>query len=205
MMSAKGNGMKKRIIYFLAIVIVTIVGCGVRVDAANKLNIDFDEPTYLRTGLEYTKFLRAGQYKMLAFIQETYEHPALYKILYGAVLLTRNPLDTLHDKDAIRFTPIATSGARRWIMTARYLSVFFGTTSVFALALANPLAAFFLSIQTLSVKYTSELYLEALPLLTSLLCALTYLRCAGLLMYVKILINLSATPSGSPSRGFLWA
>jgi hypothetical protein len=51
-----------------------------------------------------------------------------------------------------------------------------GTLAVLALAVINPLAGFFLGIDTLSVKYTSEVYLEALPLLTSLLCGLTYVR-----------------------------
>ncbi len=91
-------------------------------------------------------------------------------------LLARQPLERLPDKDLPRLAPIATAAAGPWNVAARYLSVFWGTLAVLALALVNPLAGLFLGIDTLSVKYTSEVYLEALPLLTSLLCALAYSR-----------------------------
>ena len=168
--------MPKRTFYFLAVILVTLLALGVRLYAATRLDVDYDEPVYLRAAVSYADSMRAGDFKMLAWSEDTYEHPALYKILYGVVLLTQQPLGRLPEKDLPRLAPIATTAAGRWNIALRQLSVFLGTLAVLALALLNPLAGFFLAASTLSVKYTSEVYLEALPLLSSLLCALAYRR-----------------------------
>jgi hypothetical protein len=168
--------MKKQISYAIVVVAVTLLACGVRLYAARRLNVDYDEPVYLGDAVAYAQYMRAGDYKMLAWSENTYEHPALYRILYGVLLLTQRPLDRLPDKDLARLAPIAAAAAGPWDVADRYLSVSWGTLAVLTLALVNPLAGFFLAIDTLSVKYTSEVYLEALPLLSSLLCALAYLR-----------------------------
>ena len=166
--------MAKQIYFFLAVIMIGILGSGLRIYAAKGLNVDFDEPTYLRVGLENANYLREGHFRTLVSNPAVFEHPALYKISYGLALLTQSPLKILRDKDMTRSTPMSTSGARKWGMAARYLSVFWGTCAVIALALINPLGGLFLATQTISIKYTSEIYLEALPLLTSLLCALGY-------------------------------
>ncbi len=168
--------MPKRTFYFLAVIVVTLLALGLRLYAATRLDVDYDEPVYLGAAVSYANSMRAGDFKMLAWSEDTYEHPALYKILYGIVLLTQQPLGRLPDKDLPRLAPIATTAAGRWNVATRQLSVFLGTLAVLALALLNPLAGFFLAVSTLSVKYTSEVYLEALPLLSSLLCVLAYGR-----------------------------
>ncbi len=168
--------MTKRVITMISILGIAMLALGLRVYAANRLDVDADEPVYLSAALDYANFLRNGQYKMLAWGENTYEHPALYKIFYGVVLLTQRPIDKFHISDLPRRAPIATTEARDWNMAGRYLSVSLGTLTVLILALVNPFAGLFLGINSLSVKYTSEVYLEALPLLTSLLCALSYLQ-----------------------------
>ena len=168
--------MIKPILYSAAVLAVVLLSCGIRLYAAERLDVDYDEPVYRGAAVEYARSLRAGDFKQLAWSENTYEHPALYKILYGVVLLSRPPLDRLPDKDLPRLAPIATAPAGSWNVAARHLSVLWGTVAVLALALINPLAGLFLGIDTLSVKYTSEVYLEALPLLTSPLCALSYMR-----------------------------
>lgn len=165
-----------RNIYLLGVLALSLLAGGYRLYAANRLNIDFDEPTYLRVGLEYANDLRENDYRALISSQTTYEHPALYKILYGVALLSQKPLEKLYISDLPRNGSILRSNAATWAITARSLSVLFGTLAVGVLALANPLAGLFLGIETLSVKYTSEIYLEALPLLTSLTCTLAYQR-----------------------------
>lgn len=168
--------MAKKFILSTLIIIITLLSLGLRIYAATRLNVDYDEPVYLGAALDYTNALRAGQYKLLAWYETTYEHPALYKILYGVVLLTQKPLEKFYISDLPRLAPIATTEAKRWNMPARYLSVVIGTLAVFVLACFNPIAGLFLGVSSLAVKYTSEVYLEALPLLTSLLAALAYLR-----------------------------
>lgn len=168
--------MTKRILYSIVVIMITLLSFGVRVYAAQRLAVDYDEPVYLGAAVEYAKYIRAGDYKMLAWSENTYEHPALYKILYGVVLLTQTPLEKLPDNDLPRLAPIDTTEAGDWNIAGRYLSVFWGTMAVLILTLANPLAGLFLGVSTLSVKYTSEVYLEALPLLASLLSALAYMN-----------------------------
>lgn len=168
--------MTKRLLYLGSVALITLLSLGVRLYAVPRLNVDYDEPVYLGDAIQYASDLRSGQFKMLAWSETTYEHPALYKILYGAVLLGYRPIDRLPDRDLPRLAPIASTAAGPWDIALRYLSVAWGTLAVLVLALINPLAGLFLGIDTLSVKYTSEVYLEALPLLSSLLCALAYLR-----------------------------
>ena len=47
---------------------------------------------------------------------------------------------------------------------------------VLALALVNPLAGLFLAVHTFTIKYTSQVMLEALPALTSTVAVLAYAR-----------------------------
>jgi hypothetical protein len=200
--------MTKRILYFIAVLLVTLLSCGVRLYAAQRLNVDYDEPVYLGDAVGYAGDIRSGDLKMLAWSETTYEHPALYKIMYGVMLLAYRPLDRLPDKDLPRLAPIATAAAGPWNVAERYLSVAWGTLAVLVLALVNPLAGLVLGIDTLSVKYTSEVYLEALPLFSSLLCALAYIRWfdrvrrePGLLQQHLVWLILSAAFLGMTAAG----
>jgi hypothetical protein len=161
--------------YFLFVFVIIAVAIGLRIYAANTLPVDDDEPAYLRNALEYNNYIRDGKLNMLAWSTTHYEHPAFYKLLYSIVLLDQPRLDKLYVKDFTDYSMIQTAGARQWAIVSRYLSVFFGGFTVIVLTLINPLAGFFLAVDTLAIRYTSEIYLEALPLLTSLLCALCYL------------------------------
>jgi len=183
-----------RLLYIAAVVVVAALALGLRLFAADRLAVDYDEPVYLRDAVDYARFMRTGDLKMLAWNETTYEHPALYKILYGVVLLAQQPLDRLPDKDLPRLAPIASAAAGPWNIAARHLSVLWGTLAVLALAFVDPLAGLFLGIETLSVKYTSEVYLEALPLLTSLLCALAYARW----------YRLASLPHGRSREPWMW-
>jgi len=186
--------MKKPILRLLLCVFITLLALGLRSYAAIHLNVDYDEPVYLGAALRYSNFIRDGQYTLLAWDEKVYEHPALYKIVYSTALLSQPRLEKLYDKDLTRLTPIASAPARDWNMVGRWVSVFFGTAAVTVLTLVNPLAGLLLGIHSLSIKYTSEVYLEALPLLTSLLSLLAYQR-----WFSQVRENLV-----SPKKGIIW-
>ncbi len=160
----------------ISAVLIGIFAGFLRLYAAQRLDVDYDEPVYLGAGVEYANDIRQGAYNMLAWSENTYEHPALYKILYGVVLLTQRPLEKFHISDLPRLAPIHSTEAREWALADRYFSVFLGALAALFLAILNPVAGLFLAVNSLSVKYTSQVYLESLPLLTSLLSALTYLQ-----------------------------
>jgi len=168
--------MKQRALYYTLILATILLALGLRLFAAERLDVDFDEPVYMRNAIAYAGFIRSGQLKMLAWYERTYEHPAFNKIVYSLALLTQPPLDKLVDGDLPPRAPLESTETRRWLMAERYVAVVSGWIAVTILAFINPLAGFFMGVSTLSVKYTSEAYLEALPILTSLLCALAYLR-----------------------------
>ncbi len=185
---------RKRAFFILSVCAVTLLALGLRLYAAARLNIDADEPVYLADAISYANYMRAGDFKMIAWNEKTYEHPALYKLIYGAVLLSQQPLERLPDKDLPRQAPIAAAPAGPWDLVLRRLSVFWGTLAVLVLSFLNPLAGLFIGIGTLSVKYTSEVYLEALPLFSSLVAVLAYDR-----WYQRI-----AGPAGSSGREAWW-
>jgi len=126
--------------------------------AAWRLPIDYDEPVYLQAGFDYAAALKAGDWNGVIDYAETREHPALVKLLYGLTVLALG-------QDA-------SWGAA--LYACRFVSAIFGTLAVLVLALFDPLAGGLLAIHTLAVKYTGQVYLEALPLLASLGAVLAF-------------------------------
>ncbi len=144
----------------LLIVGVVVLALLLRVWAALMLPIDADEPTYLEVGYDYATALRAGDLGAIVDYPENREHPALVKLLYGVTWLVAGE-------------------EARWmeaVYTARALSVLFGTLSVLLVALVDPLAGLFLAVHTMEVKYTSEVYLEALPQFAAIAAVLALAR-----------------------------
>jgi hypothetical protein len=131
--------------------------------AALRLPLDYDEPVYLQAGFDYAKALRAGDLDAVIDYAENREHPALGKLLYG-------------------LTVLAVGQDAEWqvaLYVGRLLSALFGTLAVLALALFDPLASGLLAAHTMAVKYTAQVYLEALPHLASLVAVLALTRSTG--------------------------
>jgi ABC-type sugar transport system permease subunit len=158
----------------LAMLLVILTAWTLRLHAARALPIDYDEDDYLRAGQEYTHLVRTANWP--GFLETNYrpEHPALAKIMIGLSLLSAPPEP---------LTPDAATSAgpnnylpRDLIRPARTLNAVLGTLTVAILAIGNPLAALFLAAHTLTIKYVSQVMLEAFPALTSLLMALSYLQ-----------------------------
>jgi hypothetical protein len=188
----KNNKLKVALIVCVAA--ITVFALGLRIYASSRLEIDNDETTYLTSALKYTNYIREGKYSWLAWDETNYEHPSLYKIIYGVALLPEPPLDKIQQSDFIDNTPITQAQAVQYGMADRQVSAVFGSLAVLALAIVNPLAGFFLAINTLAIKYTSEVYLEALPMLTSLLCVLAYAQ------YYRTVVERPA----EKKKQFLW-
>jgi len=170
--------MKKfsRLWIILAVLLILVLGAGLRFFAADHLNIDHDETTYLIASNNYANYIRNGQFSWLAWNTTNYEHPSLNKIIFGAALLPLDPLDKVLQSDLIDGKPIKEQQAWQYALAARHVSVVVGSLAVGLLAILNPLAGLFLAVDTLAIKYTSEVYLEALPMLASLLAVMAYTR-----------------------------
>ena len=160
--------------YVLSILLAIGLAFGFRAHAARTLNIDFDEDDYLRAGQEYAQLIRTSDWR--GFLDTNYrpEHPPLAKILIGLSILSapEKPLipDAATTAEPNRYLP------RDLVRPARTMNTVFGTLTVLFLALVNPLAGLFLAFHTFTIKYVSQIMLEAFPALTSLLMVLTYLQ-----------------------------
>ncbi len=105
---------------------------------------------------------------MKFFIQRpVIEHPQFFKLIYAVGLMAGKPIP---DTTIIR-AGNDLSGVPYWhkLLFLRMISVSFGTVLVFLVSLINPLAGLFLAINTYAIKYTSVIYFESLPALTSLI------------------------------------
>jgi hypothetical protein len=129
--------------------LVVLVAALLHAWAVVLLPVDFDEPIYVGAALDYADALRARDLGAVVNYAGNREHPALVKLLYagGALVLGEraDPTTTLY--------------------AARTISAVFGVLAVATIGwFFGPLAGGLLAIHTLVVKYTSQAYLEALPL-----------------------------------------
>ncbi len=113
---------------------------------------DFDEPIYLQAAYGYAQLLHQGDLQGVIDYPENLEHPPLVKLLYAAGILVQGP-------------------GTQWeqaLSSSRVISAVIGAVAAGLVALVDPLAGVFVALQTLLVKYTSQAYLEALPLMASI-------------------------------------
>jgi ligand-binding sensor domain-containing protein len=125
------------------------------------LPTDFDEPVYMGAAFDYARALRNGDLNGIVDYPQNREHPALVKLLYAGGLLA-----------------LGSGAPFQWArLSARAISAVLGVAAVAVMALAgNPVSALLLAIHTMTVKYTSQAYLEALPMLTSMVAVVAFVR-----------------------------
>mgnify|MGYP005849680199 CR=1 FL=1 len=166
--------MFKRIVALSGFLLVVWLAFVLRQRAAALLPVDYDEDDYLGAAIHYAQALRQRDLAEIINYDFNYEHPPLIKLAYGLAILPLTPTEALPEKPAN--APIASSLPQPHFQAARQLSVVFGALEVLVLALVNPLAGFFLAINTWQIKYTSQIMLESLPSLMSMLTVYFYLK-----------------------------
>jgi hypothetical protein len=131
-----------------SIALVSLLALALRLWAAWQLPLDADEPVYLRAASDYADLIANRDWGGVVDYAGNSEHPPLVKLLYSIPFQLFDP-------------PFGESPE---LIFNRIISAFFGTLAVFLLSLMDPLAGLFLAFHSLVIKYTSEVYLEALPL-----------------------------------------
>ena len=111
--------------------------------------MDADEPIYLAASIEAGESFRDRNWSRLSNPRLNPEHPGLVKTLNG-IVLTRSP----DPQDLIM-----------GLATVRGLSVMAGLGAVALAAAVHPLAGLALATHTIHAKYSSQGYLESLPML----------------------------------------
>jgi ABC-type sugar transport system permease subunit len=161
----------------LAAWVVLAVAVLLRLRAVDMLPIDYDEDDYLRAGQQMATAIAFGDWGELTELNYRTEHPPLAKLAYAVPLVFLEPAEEIPDRP-VSAEPAA-SLPQPHLNAARLTAASFGGLEVFVLALLNPLAGLFLGIHTFTIKYTSQVMLEALPALTSAVCVLAYSRSKG--------------------------
>ncbi|MCE1255754.1 MAG: hypothetical protein LWX83_19665 [Anaerolineae bacterium] len=154
------------------VLLITLGAFGLRLRVALYGPVEFDEPVYMHAAIDYSIDFLDRNWPRLIGTDYNNEHPALFKLVYGAVLAkTTRPTEyfTVPKSDPIIGLPDFQS-----IFNLRMVSVVFGTTAVLALSLINPIAGLLLAVHTYAIKYSSVIYLEALPLLSSIICVFSF-------------------------------
>ena len=164
----------------LAVLLILLVAVAWREAAARRLRTDFDEPVYLTAGVRYADALRDGDLARLANDDFHYEHPGLMKLVYAAALLpfgeaavAAPPLPELTEMADLP-PPLPAM-----VSAARHAAMLFSLLTVLLLAVVSPVAGALLAVHTYAIKYTTQIYLEALPMLMATVCVLAYVRALG--------------------------
>jgi len=180
----------------LAIILVTSIAWTLRERAVNNLPVDYDEDDYLRAAQQFTELIRAKDWAGFEETNYRAEHPPLSKILFGFSLLSAPEAPLIPDRPTSagpdQYLP------RDLLHNARSMGQVFGTLTVFLLSLLNPIAGLFLAAHTFTIKYVSQVMLEALPALTSLVTVMAYVQskkhknASGWLIVSAVFLGLTA-------------
>jgi len=184
------------ILKILAVIVITAIAWTLRWQAVQSLPVDFDEDDYMRAAQEFTHLIRTDNWS--GFLETNYrtEHPPLQKILYGINLLSEPDMPLIADKPTS--APPDRSIPQELLQKARTVGTVEGTLTVLLISLVNPIGGILLAFHTFTIKYVSQVMLEALPALTSLLMVLAYLqykkrnRNIGWLLVSSIFLGLTA-------------
>jgi ABC-type sugar transport system permease subunit len=158
----------------LAVLIVTGIAWALRDRAVNKLPVDYDEDDYLRAAQQFTQLIRTGDWKGFQETNYRQEHPPLAKILFGVSLLSQPEAPLVPDRptsaEPDKFLP------HELLLAARRVGQILGTITVLLTAVVDPIAGLLLGFHAFTIKYDSQVMLEALPALTSLITVVAYLE-----------------------------
>jgi len=139
---------------------------------AARLPIDFDEDDYMRAGQILADEIRTGNPAILLEDNYRIEHPQFVKMLIASVMLGMEPIQRIPELP-VTANPYELMH-RPTLAAVRRMEVAFGVLAVTALALVSPVAGIFLATSTWAIKYTSQVMLESVPLLFSLLGVALY-------------------------------
>lgn len=158
--------------FVLGLLLVVCLAAGLRWRAVQRLPVDFDEDNYLQAAQHMAVAMRDGDWAGVSEVEYNTEHPQLAKLYYAFVIAPLEPDEGLLILPANG--PRAKTLPEPHTQRARTASAALGTLEVLLLALINPLAGLFLAIHTYTIKYTSQIMIEALPALTSAVSVMAY-------------------------------
>lgn len=155
-----GRGAWRRVGWWALPIGVALVALILRLHASAALPVEGDDGLYMKVAEEYAKAIQARDWNHVIALDGVIEHPRLYVLCLSAALIIR-------DYFGLAWSNVA---------AMRMMAVFFGAWQAGLVALLNPIAGWFLAIQTTEIKFTSMAYLEALPALAAAITVLGFER-----------------------------
>jgi ABC-type sugar transport system permease subunit len=155
-----------------AILAVAALAGLLRWRAVSLLPPDFDEDDYLRAAQQYAGLIRSGDWAGFTQVNYRMEHPPLAKIIFGLSILPARDFPVIPDRPTSASPDAALP--REPLTAARSAGALMGTLTALLLAGVNPLAGAMLAVHAFTIKYDSQVMLEAFPALTSLAMVLGY-------------------------------
>lgn len=152
----------------LAFLLVALLAYSLRQKAAATIQRDSDEAIYLAAAEEFASLIQTGNWAGFLETNPTPEHPPLTKIIFGVAIQSQPATPANAHIDETVFLPRG--------QAARRTSAVFGALTAGLLALVNPVGGLLLAMHTMTIKYTSEIMLEAVAAFTSLAAVLCYVR-----------------------------
>lgn len=164
----------QKLVRVIAILGVILIAAFLRHRAVQLLPVDYDEPIYLKAGQHYAAAILDRNWGEIIRYDYTLEHPPLVKLAYGITLSFLPQIQEIPAKPVN--TPPPQYLPDPQFRAARYTSMLFGILEAAVLAVLNPFAGLMLAIHTFTIKYTSQVMLEALPALSSLMMVVLFRR-----------------------------
>jgi predicted membrane-bound dolichyl-phosphate-mannose-protein mannosyltransferase len=140
-----------------------------RLRAATTLPQDSDERIYLGAARDISRLIRNFDFRGLISYNTNLEHPLFGKFMFALALLVQNSL-----------------------LSARLVAVILGSLTVLLIAFRTPVGGFFLATELLTIRYSSQVYLDAGAVFFALLSIVLYERCKK----TDILFYMSAVAGG---------
>jgi len=145
---------------YIKIFIVLLIAIATHALAVAKLPQDFDEPIYTEVAVDYAHALERGDFNAIIDYPKVREHPALVKLAYGLAIYLNGSADNYTES----------------LQTGRVVSAVFGVLGTLIVASMDPFAGGLMAIHALVVKYSSQAYLEAIPLAFMILSVFAFLK-----------------------------
>lgn len=144
----------------IKILIVLLIALATHALAVAKLPQDLDEPIYTEVAMDYARALKRGDFNAIIDYPKVREHPALVKLVYGVVIYFDGSANNYSES----------------LNTGRIVSAVFGVLGTIVIAFIDPFAGGLMAIHALVVKYSSQAYLEAIPLAFMILSVFAFLK-----------------------------
>lgn len=140
----------------LALVLAALAGF-IRVSAAEKLPVEWDELIYLRVAYGYAQLMERGAWDEIPSFPHNREHPPLVKLAYASLFAGQ-------ERDAIGRPEVGgpvPEALRDEFRRARRFSSVAGAVQVGLVSLVHPVAGLFLAVNSYHTRYSAEALLDA--------------------------------------------